>query len=109
MGRLMTTLESEVVWVTGWILYKVAGCKDMGLSPEVTRSIDEDGWLPNYPAILKLRYGSPPIVDGRHRLSYLGRVGRLDENVPTIIEIRAWDYLFEADTNEERLRAIRFG
>ena len=54
---------------------------------DIAASLDANGWRNDRPAILTLRPGSYPLVDGCHRLCHLKKRDKLATLVPVIVRM----------------------
>ena len=77
--------EEALVYLPGHMLYRLA-FSPRKISPKhIQESLLKDGWLPEYPAKMKLAPGTYPLIDGCHRLGFLHSVEMLGLLVPTKI------------------------
>ena len=77
--------SEALVYLPGHMLYRLA-FSPRKISPKhIQESLLKDGWLPEYPAEMKLAAGTYPLIDGCHRLGFLHSIGKLDLLVPTKI------------------------
>ena len=70
-------------------LFLLAGQPNLSLDEDSRESMNRMGWLNQYPADLSLCSGTCPLVtNGRHRLSYLNEMNKLDALIPVLIKVR---------------------
>ena len=69
------------------MLYALAFNPQSTPPDDIAASLDANGWLTEHPAILTLRPGSYPLVDGCHRLCHLKKQHKLATLVPVIVRM----------------------
>ena len=79
-------MRKPLVYLPAAWLYDLAFSPQRCLDPQIEESLQNEGWLEKWPAVLTLRRGCAPKIDGQHRLSYLARSGNLDLLVPCIVK-----------------------
>ena len=70
------------------MLYALAFNPQSSPPEDVAASMDANGWRNDRPAILTLRPGSYPLVDGCHRLCHLKKRDKLATLVPVIVRMQ---------------------
>ena len=69
------------------MLYALAFNPQSPPPDDIAASLDANGWRNDRPAILTLRPGSYPLVDGCHRLFHLKKGNKLATLVPVIVRM----------------------
>lgn len=81
------TTNEALIYLPAFILYKLAFSPQMPCSVDIKESLLKDGWLKEHPAEIILSAGNYAKINGRHRLSYLNSINRLDMQVPTLFKL----------------------
>ena len=89
-GKRIVVIEEFFQMFPARALFLIAGCPSLQLDKDHSESIDRMGWLPQHPAELSICSGTcPEVTNGRHRLSYLNKMGNLDIDIPVTIKVRS--------------------
>ena len=77
--------KEALVYIPGHILFRLAFSPRKMAPLHIRESLLRNGWLPEYPAEMKVSPGTYPRIDGCHRLGFLNSIGHLDMLVPTLV------------------------